>query len=804
MLLLGGLALWLFENRSQFLPQLKAITYLKVDLGQDTAVVLAGIQVQNRAPVALKVDSVTYQVRTEGEELGWGRQLLAERLPPLGDKNLDFRLLIDMARFREQLALQAQQDTLKLEIQMKVYFNPPFLKQQVLTLNRHISTANSKAPALKIDSLLVHSFSPDSGYTFLLFLNTKNIALPDARIENLHYDVRIADNLHVTGKIDSAIQAAEGANMIIIPFKVGTTEMIDLIRLKLGKKNILPYEATASATLKTNRPLFGHTRVNVSTAGIINTRKVAAGPQAMPEVKQVQALQLISEPDYTYLYAELLTSNPTPLPLYLDSLQYFVRHQGKVIAFGKEKVNQTFPAKATQKLPLRLTVNNNHYSQMMQQAQGKKEIPLEAALFLYYKRKNGQVLRIPVKKNFSLSVTEEPELKVAGIGIRELDPKKGARFYVNLEVKNKNQTNIELSGLQYHLLVDKHIGISGQTENPMSLDSGTSVIEIPVAISAAGINMLAKGLIEGKEIWDYSFAGAARLSAPNKLLRNTEVKLQTTGIFNINSKGTPDYMPEISKIDTVNLLINYDTATVHLYAAIYNSLPVPINLSQLQVKVIHDDDLIGQSEEKLFLTLVPDTNTFAWHTLGLRYGDWEEHVKRHQREDSMVLFFPTTLHFELGNLGRQEALLNLDTRIPTPATPVTLLRKMQLRGFSFRKGFTFNALVTVQNTNSAGLTVKNIDYLILLDNGVDLSGKLNQTYEFPIGLSDVQVPVELGVWETLKMLKRQLLGPWKMDYKVMATARMRTDNPKLRDVYVIFENRSQTNLKENKTISKAQ
>ena len=167
----------------------------------------------------------------------------------------------------------------------------------------------------------------------------------------------------------------------------------------------------------------------------------------------------------------------------------------------------------------------------------------------------------------------------------------------------------------------------------------------------------------------------------------------------------------------------------------------------------------------------------------------------------MLLHFPTRLFFNIGNLGKEEAELDLKTQIPTPASPVILLQKTKLQGISFRHGLKFNAMVAIQNANSPGLTVKNITYNIVLENGVDLCGTVNREYKIPLGISEVAFPISLSFWESLKMLKRQFLGPPLLDYKINGTGDLRTDNPKLSKVFVIFENHNQTNLREKKTLS---
>src|SRR5205814_6358192 len=133
---------------------------------------------------------------------------------------------------------------------------------------------------------------------------------------------------------------------------------------------------------------------------------------------------------------------------------------------------------------------------------------------------------------------------------------------------------------------------------------------------------------------------------------------------------------------------------------------------------------------------------FAWHNLDVNYGLWEQHVKHHQGQDSILLSLPAMLAIELENLGVQQVQINTDVSIPTPGTSATLLRKVEFRGFNFRSGLKFNAVIAVQNANSEGLAIKDIDYRVILDNGVYISGKIDRTFEFPIGLSEVKVPID--------------------------------------------------------------
>lgn len=82
LVLLGG-ALYYILNKKYY-PKVKDLAYLKLELANDTAQVRAGLQIQNRIPLPIGIDSVQYTIQEDSTELGWGQITTAHRLPPLG------------------------------------------------------------------------------------------------------------------------------------------------------------------------------------------------------------------------------------------------------------------------------------------------------------------------------------------------------------------------------------------------------------------------------------------------------------------------------------------------------------------------------------------------------------------------------------------------------------------------------------------------------------------------------------------------------------------------------------------------
>ena len=132
-LLLGFLIFLLYLNRQKFLPNIEKVAYLQAELTKGRASVNAGIEVNNPLPFSFKIDSVFYQIRSQDVLLGWGNKRVTQTLPPAQTKVFSFPLLLNTARYKKHVTSLKGQDSLELDVEMKIYFDPPFLGPQSFT-----------------------------------------------------------------------------------------------------------------------------------------------------------------------------------------------------------------------------------------------------------------------------------------------------------------------------------------------------------------------------------------------------------------------------------------------------------------------------------------------------------------------------------------------------------------------------------------------------------------------------------------------------------------------------------------------
>ncbi|RYD91122.1 MAG: hypothetical protein EOP50_14820, partial [Sphingobacteriales bacterium] len=424
LLLLALLGWLLYQNWERFTPTAETVTYLQVELPKDTVIVQAGIQVQNRAPLNYRLDSVNYQIRSSGLQLGYGSQFLGQTLPALDDKVLDFRFFLDKDRYKELVKMHQHKDSLKLEINLQVYVDPPLLSQKTLHVSRSFSVAIPKGPAIKIDSFFLKSFSPEAGYAFQLNLNTGNPDLPDLQLHDLAYHIRISDSLTINGTFPEPISVQKGEAVVQIPVQLETADMVTLMGLQLSDKNVWAYQAKADAVLQTSHSLFRNIAISVEKTGTVDIRRFGSGSVALPTVKHLEALKLRAQEKKTYLQASLLIHNPLQLPIYIDSANYIIRHNGKILARGGNNHEKTLPARGDQRLQVNLAVNNRLLGQLMDLPKTQTDIPLDVELALHYNLKNHKPQRITIAEKITVPNTQGPGFEVLDIGVRSFSPKR--------------------------------------------------------------------------------------------------------------------------------------------------------------------------------------------------------------------------------------------------------------------------------------------------------------------------------------------------------------------------------------------
>lgn len=788
LLTLIGVALYFILN-NKFFPKVKDVKYLKLELAKDTAHVKAGLDIQNRIPLPISLDSVHYVITDEGDTLGWGQMTTDHTLPALGDRVVDFKMTLDFEKYRAHLQDQQEKDSMRLDVAMDVFFDMPVISPKNITINKHFTVPVAKSPKLELKDLQVRSFSPDSGYSFLLKIDATNKNLPDLKIKSFSYDIRIGDSLLIAGDVDSTFQLQKGTRLLEVPVQLKTSDAIALIKKKLSGDDVWNYDARLEAQIESKHPLFGSFKLVVEKSGKLDISKMGTGENYLPTVKQIKRLEIDSDEEQTRLQAELVVHNPAPIPFYIDSATYYIRHDGKVIARGKRNFEKVLPKSGDQTLRLQLVVDESAYNNLMKQVQGQEKVALDIELNLLYNLPGAKRQKITLQRKVQAPVPGQAGIQVAGLEVKELDPEKGAQLALKLKVQSTNLPDLQIKNLDYRLQLSDGITLTGHTQEPIRISEENAVVEVPIHLSAEDVNQLIRKALKGSKDWNYDLKATATLLSSNKILGPTKVNLEFEGELELaKGMGGQQLMPKITSIDTLDITIAYDTAWVKLNVKAYNPLPVPIHIDSLALTLSHEADTFAIAREDIGKILPPEGTQTGWITLAVKYDLWREHLQHHRDQDSMKLKESITLVYRIADLERQRVSFQNVFQIPTPKVPVTKLQKVKLRGFSFTKGILVNALVQVQNANTEKLKISNITYYACVERLLDVCGTINRTYDIELGKSTVKVPMNLGIGEVFRAMFARLTGnKKKRNLYLNASATIHTANPKLQDTYVRFE-----------------
>ena len=784
--LLGGVLYYILNKK--YYPKVKDVAYINLELANDTAQVKAGIKILNRVPLPIGIDSVYYVIKEDSIRLGWGQMTVPHTLPPLGSKVVDFKMLLDFEKYRQHIKDRQDKDSIRLDVDMDIFFNLPLIPPQEITLNRHLTVPVPKSPSIKLQDIEVRSFSVDSGYSLLLTINAGNQHLPNLRIENFNYNIRIGDSLIIDGMIDSTFHLQKGQQLLQVPLTLETSDVIALLKKKLSGDKNWHYDAQLEALIRSDHKLLDEFRLTVEKEGTVDISKMGGDTQYRPSVKQIKQLEITSTEKQTILQAAVVLHNPAPIPFYIDSATYYIRHKGKIIASGKKDFEKVLPKTGDQLFNIRLVVDESAYQEFMKDMQGKQKAALNLELNLLYNLPDSERQKLTLKRQIQVPVAGQGSVKVVGLTLEELDPEKGAYLNLKLQVQSSNLPDLTISDLDYRLQLGEDLQLTGHTEEPIVVGDGNGLVEVPIHLSAEDINQLFKKALKGTLNWQYDLQANATLKSSNKILGPTTVALDFSGELEMGKgMGGKSLMPKITKVDSLLVTVRYDSAWVDLHLQVENPLPVDLKIDSLGLVITHQQDTFAIVQEEIAKVVPAKDSQSAWITLTLNYNKWLNFIEQHQDQDSLRLMEAFTLVYSIGDLGMKRVSFDNKLTVPMPDAPVAKFRKTKLKGISLH-GVVLSGIIDVRNSNVRNITVNDISYNVCVENLLDACGTINRTYKIGQGNSIVKVPLTLGIGEVFRALFAKLSGnKKKRNIYLNTTATISTESPKLQDTYLKLE-----------------
>ena len=207
-----------------------------------------------------------------------------------------------------------------------------------------------------------------------------------------------------------------------------------------------------------------------------------------------------------FVYA---VTNPNPIDLSLDQLQYQVKIGDKNLAKGNLKKAINIPGKGTANVEIPVEVRYMDFFNSIAELFQKDEVTYDLSGSI---GKFG--LQVPFRKKGTIPVPKLPQVSLNRIDIKDLSFTK-ASLVVVLELINENDFKVGMDGLDYKLTLGNNELVNGKTMSIAPImANGKSVLELPVNLNFLQLGRAAYQLLLNSST-DYEVSGDFLFQVPN-------------------------------------------------------------------------------------------------------------------------------------------------------------------------------------------------------------------------------------------------------------------------------------------------
>lgn len=262
----------------RYLPKLKKAEVQVVDLKSDVAEVNINAYIYNPAPIGIDIDSLSYTVSLEGNEISESSyskpvHITSSRVSKVSlPISVEFKKLMAIMKKMEE----AKRDSGDFQLNAEVYLNNKFLPKKRFDLTLTQTMPMMYFPDMKIKGVKLDKIRLNGG-TVLVSMEIKNKNTFDMSFKNLSYQVKLEDNDWIKGNRDGIVDLpAKQAAIVSIPLElnIGTVGkgLIDMI-LKGGD---MRYQMKFKADIVSKNKIIKNTRMEMKSQGNMKSLKEAA------------------------------------------------------------------------------------------------------------------------------------------------------------------------------------------------------------------------------------------------------------------------------------------------------------------------------------------------------------------------------------------------------------------------------------------------------------------------------------------------------------------------------------------------
>jgi len=273
LLLVGGIITYFATDKGKaLLPTLEQPTLNISNVSREKIKGQMVVQLHNRAPLTLRIDSLHYVTRVDGKQLAQGHKAR----PLVIQKNATNRLELPLELNLPQLtstAKEAQRDCVTVQMQTVLYADLPGVGPQEIPVDVRKRVYIPKLPKIEVADVDVTKLGLKNGEAVVNLRVTNYESIPFT-VKQVDYRFQVEDDLDVKGQETKNVTfRKKGTELMPIRVRFETKAMPKVLFKSLFKAKKTDYKLTGTAIVAAGEASSRDATMHFNSAGTVKELK---------------------------------------------------------------------------------------------------------------------------------------------------------------------------------------------------------------------------------------------------------------------------------------------------------------------------------------------------------------------------------------------------------------------------------------------------------------------------------------------------------------------------------------------------
>lgn len=271
----AGIAYFKTDKGKELLPTLETTSLAINNISAGSMQARMEMDLRNRMPITLKVDSFSYQTRVDGALLARGSKDEATVMQKNGVSHLSIPVTVNLDKVKDKIK-SSQRDCVDVQMAMTLYTRLPVAGPRQIPVSVTKRVYVPKLPKIEVADVDVTHLGLKNGEATVNFKVTNYNPFPFT-ISGVRYNFSVSDDMSVQGTEDKDVTFAKrGTTIMPVQVRFEPKAMPKMAFKTLFRAEKTPYKVDGVVTVAAGRHNPKPMAVNFQNTGTLKDLKEAA------------------------------------------------------------------------------------------------------------------------------------------------------------------------------------------------------------------------------------------------------------------------------------------------------------------------------------------------------------------------------------------------------------------------------------------------------------------------------------------------------------------------------------------------